>query len=250
MEIKTTPKGHIAWCQDGGKALSPDGFTMVFWQSKQGITGESKGRYTTWFISPKSAFPDSLADQEWVLRHYWRGGLMEKFSRDAYFYTGLNSTRAVAELQLLEVLFQEGFAVPRPIAANIERFGLWCRGDIIIERIEGACDLVAQLSHTPMTAALWSELGKTIAIFHQRGVYHADLNAKNILIADDKFYLIDFDRGELRPQSARWQQANIARLLRSFKKEQAKLPSLAFDDNCWQQLITGYEAQIKFTSFS
>lgn len=242
MEIKTTPKGHIAWCQGAAKSLTPAGFTLDFWQAEQAVVGESKGRYTTWFVTPHSQFPLCPPQEHWVLRHYWRGGMMEKFSRDAYFYTGLKRTRAVAELHLLEILFREGFAVPRPIAANVERFGLWYRADIIIERVPGAKDLVAQLSHAPLSLALWSDLGNTIAKFHQRGVYHADLNAKNILLAHDSFYLIDFDRGELRPQASAWQEANLARLLRSFNKEQGKAPNLAFDQKCWQALLAGYQA--------
>ncbi|WP_394229792.1 3-deoxy-D-manno-octulosonic acid kinase [Shewanella colwelliana] len=238
MQIKPTDAGFIAFCQPALKSITPDWFTVDYWQDIGCVTGSSKGRYTTWFVNP-SAVTNNYNSQ-WVLRHYYRGGLIEKVSRDAYLYTGLNRTRAIAELKLLEQLFDEGFAVPKPIAAQIQRSGIHYRGDIIIERVEGAQDLVAQLSKLPMTAQQWQALGQLIAKFHQRGVYHADLNAKNILISGDDFTLIDFDRGEIRPPSPSWQQANLARLLRSFNKEKAKLASLHFSEPDWQQLLAGY----------
>ncbi|WP_153915097.1 3-deoxy-D-manno-octulosonic acid kinase [Shewanella sp. TC10] len=232
MQIKTTNKGVIAWCDDLAKDLTPTNFTPEYWHKNNAVIGQSKGRYTTWFVEHKT--------QQWVLRHYWRGGLMEKLSKDAYVFTGFNRTRAMGELTILNTLHQEGFPVPRPIAANVERFGIWYRADLLIELVNGANDLVALLTKSELTAQQWQQLGKTIAQFHLRGVYHADLNAKNILFADEQFYLIDFDRGELKTPNSTWQQANLSRLLRSFNKEKAKLPALQFEQENWQQLLIGY----------
>jgi 3-deoxy-D-manno-octulosonic acid kinase len=234
MQINHAQGGVLARCLNTPDTLAPDWFDVQYWRGRNAVMGSSRGRYTTWFVKPESG------EEQWVLRHYWRGGLMDKFSKDAYFYTGLESTRAISELALLETLHAEGFAVPRPIAARVVRFGLWYRADIIIARIEGAEDLVARLGKQPMTAGQWQRLGATIARFHRRGVYHADLNAKNILLTDSDFYLIDFDRGEFRAQAKGWQQANLKRLLRSFNKEKGKQPQLAFDAENWQQLLLGY----------
>lgn len=170
----------------------------------------------------------------------WR--LDRKISKDRYFFTGLNQTRAIAELTLLVQLYNEGFNVPKPIAANVEKYGLHYRADIIIERVEGAQDMVAKLSKTALTNVRWQQLGRCIAKFHQRGVYHADLNAKNILITDEEFYLIDFDRGEIRQPRTKWQNANLDRLLRSFNKEKGILDTLKFTSNNWQQLVLGYHS--------
>lgn len=235
----------MALCQDTPKDIAPAWFAVDFWRAKDAVVGSSKGRYTTWFV----AFEHS----HWVLRHYWRGGLMEKFSKDAYVYTGLENTRAMAELRLLNILYHEDFAVPKPIAANIVRDGLFYRADIIIERVEGAEDLVAKLSKGIISTEQWQALGATIAQFHLRGVYHADLNAKNILfqpaqtapITPERFYLIDFDRGALKTPSPQWQQSNLDRLLRSFNKEQGKLPSLAFTADNWSSLMMGYKAAMQ-----
>lgn len=245
IQIIKTAQGHMALCQDTPKDIAPAWFAVDFWRAKDAVVGSSKGRYTTWFV----AFEHS----HWVLRHYWRGGLMEKFSKDAYVYTGLENTRAMAELRLLNILYHEDFAVPKPIAANIVRDGLFYRADIIIERVEGAEDLVAKLSKGIISTEQWQALGATIAQFHLRGVYHADLNAKNILfqpaqtapITPERFYLIDFDRGALKTPSPQWQQSNLDRLLRSFNKEQGKLPSLAFTADNWSSLMMGYQAAMQ-----
>ncbi|MCL1142755.1 3-deoxy-D-manno-octulosonic acid kinase [Shewanella gaetbuli] len=236
MQVKTLSNSTIVWSQESAATLSAEAFSVDYWQQHNNVVGQSKGRYTTWFVQTDAQHHH----QQWVLRHYWRGGMMEKLSRDAYFYTGLTRTRAYAELALLALLYQEGFPVPNPIAAKIERFGLWYRADIIIERVAKAKDLVAHLSKTALSEKHWHTLGKTIAKFHQRGVYHADLNAKNILISENGFHLIDFDRGEIKPLQASWQQANLKRLLRSFNKEQSKQPQLQFTTENWQQLLAGY----------
>ena len=181
---------------------------------------------------------------------------MEKLSKDAYVYTGLENTRAMGELRLLDILYREDFSVPKPIAINIVRDGLFYRADIIIERVEGAEDLVAKLSKGAMSTEQWQALGATIAQFHQRGVYHADLNAKNILLqpaqtesmTPERFYLIDFDRGELKTPNTQWQKSNLDRLLRSFNKEQSKQPNLAFTTDNWTTLMQGYQAVMQSPS--
>ena len=241
MKFKKTAKGSIAYCQHTPASIEPSWFAADFWREQSAITGSSKGRYTTWFVDASKI---EAEQNQWVLRHYYRGGLIAKISRDQYLFTDLKKTRAIAELALLETLYEQGFAVPKPIAANVERSGLFYRADLIIERVDGAEDLVARLSKVAMPAAQWQALGETIARFHIHGVYHADLNAKNILITDEKFYLIDFDRGELRQPNSQWQQANMSRLLRSFRKELGKLPNLAFSEDNWQQLHQAYQAKL------
>ncbi|WP_133405246.1 3-deoxy-D-manno-octulosonic acid kinase [Parashewanella tropica] len=234
MQIKTHKNVTVAVAAPQFQSLTAEHFEPNYWQAKQSITGTSTGRHTTWFIQGADT-------KQWVLRHYWRGGLMAKFSRDLYLYTGREYTRPMAELRLLAHMIQLDLPVPRPVAAKIERTGLWYRGDILIERIDNAVDLHGLLSSSNMDDALWQQLGATIARFHRLGIYHADLNIKNILWDKQQFYLIDFDRGEIRKPSSSWQQSNIARLRRSFDKEKAKLPELAFNEQDWQQLLTGYQ---------
>ena len=213
-------------------------FSADYWYSNDAIEGTSTGRHTTWFIQYKAT---SLC-AHWVLRHYWRGGLIAKLLKDHYWFGGLEKTRPMMELRLLDLLSKENFPVPKPVAALVEKRGFSYQGDLLIERIEDASDLVAILSKQALSDNQWQSLGACIAAFHQRGVFHADLNAKNILQSPTGFHLIDFDRGAIRSINPRWQLANLNRLKRSFDKEKFKFPTLCYDDANWQHLLEGYRA--------
>ncbi len=102
--------------------------------------------------------------------------------------------------------------------------------------------MVAKLSTSTISNELWQKIGATIKQFHQHGIYHHDLNAHNILIdQDNKVWLIDFDQGEQRKVADKWQQANMARLRRSFNKEQQRLENFQWQENHWITLMQGYE---------
>lgn len=212
----------------------PDEFSPQYWQDRDAVTGTSHGRGTTYFVRQDQ--------QNWVLRHYRRGGMVGKLVKDSYLYTGIERTRPVAEYRLLAKLHQMGLPVPKPVAAHVERLGIRYRGDILIEQIPGARDLVAWLKEKALSAQQWQAVGALVRRFHDAGVYHADLNAHNILMAEDgKLWLIDFDRGACRADGV-WKEDNLARLLRSFNKEQGKLPGFHWQaQQDWQALMAGYE---------
>ncbi len=216
--------------------INSDWFKAEYWQSTDAIEGTSCGRHTTWFIH----YQASDQNHHWVLRHYWRGGLIANLLKDSYGFIGLEKTRPIMELRLLHRLWDEGFPVPKPIAALVKKKGFCYQGDLIIERIDGAKDLVDLLSQAELVDEQWHDLGVCIAEFHRRGVYHADLNAKNILYSTAGFHLIDFDRGEIRKPQSKWQVANLKRLRRSFAKEKNKNSALAYSDAHWQCLLDGY----------
>ncbi len=213
--------------------IGSDVFQYDYWQLRDAVTGQAFGRGTTFFLHHQ--------DHHWVLRHYRRGGLVGKLINDSYLYLGLESTRPVAEFRLLQLMHQQGLPVPRPVAAQISRHGLWYRGDIIMERIQNTQDLVAWLSEGPLSEADYQAMGRLIRRFHDAGIYHADLNSHNILRSDQgQLWLIDFDRGEVRDPGV-WKEDNLARLLRSFEKEKERLPVFHWQEDDWQALMAGYE---------
>ena len=232
LNIQKLDQTSLLSTQFAPQHLSPNWFEPDFWQQQNAVFGTSCGRYTTWFVQHES--------EQWVLRHYWRGGAIARLSKDKYCYLGLQRTRAAAELTLLNTLWIEGYPVPKPIAARVIHHGLFYQADILIEKIPEARDLVDILERQSLDDTQWQALGACIAKFHQRGVYHADLNAKNIMLNPQGFHLIDFDRGAIKPANHQWQQANLARLLRSFTKEKTKQPKLNFSDSAWMQLLKGY----------
>jgi len=207
-------------------------FSQEYWESKNAITGSASGRGTTLFISHQGF--------DLILRKYLRGGLPGKLFTDQYWFTGYQNSRAWQEFVLLEQLLQLGLPVPRPVAAQINRQGLICRNHIIVERIPGADDLHSILSQKALNVERWQRIGATIKTFHQKQVYHHDLNIRNIMLDDkQQTWLIDFDRCQIRSGES-WKQDNIARLRRSFLKEKNKNSTLQWQEKDWQALLAGY----------
>jgi len=56
----------------------------------------------------------------------------------------------------------------------------------------------------------------------------------------DEVWLIDFDKGDIRPVSRDWQMANLKRLRRSLDKLSGLHGSFYFEDADWQQLMAGW----------
>ncbi|HEX2668814.1 MAG TPA: 3-deoxy-D-manno-octulosonic acid kinase [Gammaproteobacteria bacterium] len=187
------------------------------------------GRGSAWILD--------RGGEQWVLRHYRRGGFAAKVSSDLYLWTGLEGTRAWREWRLLDSLYKEDLPVPQPVAARVTRHGLFYRADLVTRRIGGTRSLTERLQGDARRIP-WGAIGACIRRFHDAGVCHADLNAHNLLLDEEgKVYLIDFDRGTRR-RSGDWKQANLARLRRSLDK----LLGRASDAGDWAALLEGYRA--------
>ncbi|RXF05882.1 3-deoxy-D-manno-octulosonic acid kinase [Pseudoalteromonas sp. PS5] len=217
--------------------VSAEMFEPEYWQKNNAIVGSKQGRATAWFVK--------LHDKVVVLKHYYRGGLIGKLLSDQYLFFGLKGTRVYQEFELLEHLKQQDLPVPAPIAARVSaRFGVY-RGDIITEAVEDAISVCEILQSRALQNIELEKIGQTIAKFHQAGAYHDDLNINNILFSGDgEVFLIDFDKGKILAPATPWQQANIERLQRSFKKEAGKWPTFHFDDNQWQALLQAYRTSV------
>ncbi len=180
-----------------------------------------------------------------VLRHYHRGGLIAHLSKDRYLWTGRERTRAFREFRLLAELAQAGLPVPEPLMARYVRSGLAYRADLITRQIPAAQTLAERLAARALDAAVATRVGRTLASFHAEGVWHADLNATNVLLdAAGKVWLIDFDRCARRRSAMAWQQANLERLLRSFRKLQAHKHMAEFDEVFWHPLLAAYHRSL------
>lgn len=171
---------------------------------------DSGGRGAAWFVDA----PFGGA----VLRHYLRGGLVARFSRERHLWRGSDRTRSFAEFRLLRALLEYKLPVPRPIAAYYLRQGYGYRAAILLDRIEGVHSLAHRADKSGDTAP-WQEAGRLIARFHRVGLDHADLNAHNILFDDANHgWVIDLDRSVMRIPATGWRERNLARLKRSLLK--------------------------------
>ena len=76
------------YCQYDSSEISqfqPAMLDAQFWQQKNAVTGSAQGRGTTWFV--KYNDDSSSLEKQWVLRHYYRGGLIGKLINDCLLYT-------------------------------------------------------------------------------------------------------------------------------------------------------------------
>ena len=232
---KVFQKGDL-YCQYSSTLadhFSPQFFIPDYWQQQNAIIGNSQGRGLTYFVK--------YQQQEWVLRHYYRGGMIGKILNDSYLFTGWHRTRAHQEFSLLQQLEVWKLPAPKVIAYKVVRKGFYYQADLLTERIKDAQDVVAILSERPLDNTVWLNIGKTIRTFHKHGVYHHDLNAHNILLDhNNKVWIIDFDRGQLRQPKNGWQQTNLSRLQRSLLKETNKIKKFHYQQENWQHLLEGY----------
>ncbi|MCC5884597.1 MAG: 3-deoxy-D-manno-octulosonic acid kinase [Halomonas sp.] len=189
--------------------IGPSLIDPAYWRRTGRVVGEAPGRGSSLFLDVGRA--------QWVLRPYRRGGLIARISEARYLWTGLERSRAYRELRLTAHLHALGLPVPQPVAASVTRHGpATYSAALITVRIPGAEALAERLADAD--TALLERVGATVRRFHEAGLDHVDLNARNLLIDEaDQVWLIDLDRCRLRPPGA-WRQANLERLGRSLIK--------------------------------
>lgn len=240
VEVLQPSKRETIWFRkDRFDDFTAQYFTANFWQAQGKIKGAATGRSTAWFIASE---PTDI-----LLRHYYRGGLVGKVNKDRFKREAVSKSRAMAEFELLLALRERNLPVPEPLAARYVAAPLWgYRADILVAVIAGAKDVFKLLGERQLHSDEWKVLGATIRQLHDNAVYHSDLNCHNLMLDDaGKAWIVDFDKCGFR-ELGEWQQANLARLLRSFKKElgkaeEAKREFHWQEDRDWSLLLAGYQ---------
>jgi 3-deoxy-D-manno-octulosonic acid kinase len=204
---------------------------------RRALVGETGGRGRTYFIR--------INGNDWVLRHYRRGGAIAPLLKDRYLWTGLERTRAWLEWHLLRELWLGGLPVPRPVAARVSRTALVYTADLITQRLLETRSLADMLNGNALAQEQWHAIGSCIRRFHEVGVDHSDLNAHNILLTPQgHVYLVDFDKSTVHRFAPTIEHRNLARLRRSLNKLRSLSTAFHFSDSAWQALCAGYDAGI------
>lgn len=232
--VEKTENGAILYDKAIINQISAERFTPQGWPHVEKLDGalRSAGRGNTLYVGN--------VPRQFVLRHYMRGGLVGKLIRDSYLFSGAAKTRSFMEWRLLDKLAANNLNVPRPAAARYCQRGTFYTCDIITVRIPDVVPLSQYIADEKCSEDFWSNTGAAIWRFHEAGVYHADMNAYNLQIdSDGDLWMLDFDKGELRPPGT-WQQQTLSRLHRSLQKIIRLDPSLHFTAGDWEYLLQGY----------
>ena len=208
-------------------------------QQHADVTHNTQGRGAAWLID--------YQQYHWVLRHYKRGGMVARWNKEHYLGWSLNNTRAWKEWRLLSKLFSLGLPVPQAVAAYVTwplgRASGFYKAAILLNKINDAKTLAQKIQEKSLNSATWKDIGHCIRSFHDHDVYHADLNANNILFDENgKIYLIDFDRGCIK-QDGSWKNENIKRLHRSLVKLKGIHSNFYFTETDWSELVLAYETK-------
>ncbi len=171
-------------------------------------------------------FRFQLADGAAILRPYRRGGVIRLFVKEAYLFVN----RPRREWDVHVDLYDEGFPVPEPLGVVWERRGFVYRGAFATRWMDGTDILAATRERPDDAPALLTRVGESIRRMHDLGVYHADLQVRNILIrsGDDEPVFIDFDNARRLPHVSGVARArNLLRLRRSCAKNGIGLDAFA-----------------------
>jgi tRNA A-37 threonylcarbamoyl transferase component Bud32 len=157
--------------------------------------------------------------------------------------------RPFVELAATEHARRKGVLTVEVVAACIERtWGPFYRGWLITRELAGATDLWGALQDEhytkPDKRPLLKAVAESIRRMHDQGIYHSDLNLKNVLVRRKdvaiEAYIIDFDKAQLfsGSLSSTRVEKNFKRLDRSLRKLDPDQSWITGDE--WQWLRTFY----------
>jgi len=154
-----------------------------------------------------------LGQGEGVLRTYQRGGLVARLLGDRYC-----TNRMEQEFRVTAYLHQCGAPVPEPLGVAWERRGLFYRGALATRAIPGET-LLEYLQRGEAAPDVLRACGEAVRAIHDAGVWHADLQVKNILVGESGVWVIDFDNARRgKPPSTFNRARNLLRFCRSLDK--------------------------------
>ena len=167
------------------------------WAAGQPGARRLQGRGAAWLTS--------VGNDQWVVRHGYRGGAVAHVLDDRYARVG--EARPARELAASEAVRARGVRTPRVVAFAQYVRGPFYRFDMVTDAVDESIDL-AEASFGALRRdeggriAAWRAAGELLRATFDAGVVHADLNLKNVLIAGraaaPEAWLLDLDRCAVR----------------------------------------------------
>jgi 3-deoxy-D-manno-octulosonic acid kinase len=188
---------------------------------------------------PVHALPAPTGHGRWVVRPYRRGGAVAgPLLGDRHLRLGV--PRPVAEARASGEVALRGIPTPRVLAGALYPRGPFYRADIVTEYIPASRALGdALFAGEDDRSTLLEEAGLLVGRLARAGVEHADLNARNILMAGEGSapvaLLLDLDRCRVYARTPLPPHRMLARLERSLRKIAAQKDS-SLDPEDWDAL--------------
>jgi 3-deoxy-D-manno-octulosonic acid kinase len=189
----------------------------------------------------RPAFRIDAAGDEWVVRHYWRGGAVAGLLEDRYPVGRM--PRPFRELDVSARARERGVPTPRVIAAVVYPAGPFYRGDLATAYVPDSADLAdvtfgGNRRSEPERIEAWRAAGTLVRIAAERGLRHADLNLRNVLLtwseAPPLACVLDLDRARIgEPLRPADRDAMVARLHRSRRKLERNHGERVDDRTLW-----------------
>ncbi len=174
-------------------------------------------------------------ERDGMVRVCHRGGIITCLLTDAYLVVN----RPVREFKAHWQVERRGLPVPQVLGVMWARRGPWVSGALatellpgpdLLEWLQGNASGEFRLERTQMLRSV----GALVREMHGRGVWHADLQVKNIVISDGLPHLIDLDRAVIGPVPGRVQcSRNLLRFRRSLQKN-------GLSADCFEAFLAGY----------
>ncbi len=198
-------------------------------EGRQGTFSRSSASPTVWELSDEDSLPFDM-----IVRQYVHGGLYGRCIgplRTLY----LDRSQMLGEIRIATHLQNRGIPASNPVVLRFERkAGPFFTAFLVSEKIPGAWNLLALCRRVRAGTfdmprrtrqSLLEKIGVSVAKLHEAGVYHGDLNLKNIIVETGEdaepanLYLIDYKKCRLvKRVPVQKGIKNIRRLWRSIRK--------------------------------
>lgn len=159
-----------------------------------------------------------LPGRDGLVRPCRRGGVMRFLGRNYVL-----ENRPLREFEAHCEVVARGIPAPVPLGVSWQRTGGFLRGALATEAVD-APDLLAWL-RTPghadpsLRADTLHRCGAVVRKMHDAGVWHADLQVKNLLVSPEGPMLIDFDGARVGvPPGGLDRARNLLRFRRSLER--------------------------------
>jgi tRNA A-37 threonylcarbamoyl transferase component Bud32 len=184
-----------------------------------------------------------------LVRPYRHGGIFRHLTGDIF---ATWPPRPFRELAVTEEISRRGIPTVEVYGACVKRVrGPFYRGWLVTRQLKEGQDLWRAIQNDVVRQEGVGKLLQAVATslrgLHQQGVYHRDLNLKNILVRREpdgvKGYIIDFDKATLflGRVPTTMVQRNLNRLLRSAHKLDPQREY--FSDEHWRMFVQFYHGR-------